>query len=390
MKFEIFEGNIERLDKKLERICKKAMKYGNPFHYEKVGEVFRNIGTKEKPEIAKFIVVDVSGEAKVNGWIFVATIEHTENGNVIRKNLYDIEVPERYYTCKPVCDHCGTNRARKDTYIIYNEETKEFKQVGKSCLNEFTNGMSAELYAQYVAAYDELIEGEAVDQAHFRPYLNTKEFLLYSAETYKHYGYRKASDPESTVSKTWDFYLCDRGKLINAVADHVRREMKRINFNKDNQSEYVAKALEWLQGQEETSEYIHNLKVTCLAEYTEARNAGIICSLFVAYDRAIEKEIKWAKRQKENANSEWIGKEGERIEVEVKEAKTLTSYETQFGDVYIYQFKTIDGNVIIWKTSKWFKWFDEDFKFSRIKGTVKAHGEFRNVKQTELTRCKLF
>lgn len=73
MKFEIFEGNVERLDKKLERICKKAMEYGNPFYYEKVGEVFRNIGTEEKPEIARFIIVDVSGEAKVNGWVFVAT-----------------------------------------------------------------------------------------------------------------------------------------------------------------------------------------------------------------------------------------------------------------------------------------------------------------------------
>lgn len=47
---------------------------------------------------------------------------------------------------------------------------------------------------------------------------------------------------------------------------------------------------------------------------------------------------------------------------------------------------TEDGNILIWKTGKW---FGDDFDVTTITGTVKAHNEFRGVKQTELTRCKL-
>lgn len=41
-------------------------------------------------------------------------------------------------------------------------------------------------------------------------------------------------------------------------------------------------------------------------------------------------------------------------------------------------------NVFTWKTSTWV----ED-GVQTIKGTVKAHNEFRGTKQTELTRCKV-
>lgn len=111
MVYEIFEGNFERLEKKLNRIGNKCKKYGCDFCFSVIGETFREVideSTKEK-HIARFITVEVSGTAKVNDWEFVAELEHTENGNIIRgTGIY--EIPERYYTGKPVCEHCKSNR----------------------------------------------------------------------------------------------------------------------------------------------------------------------------------------------------------------------------------------------------------------------------------------
>ena len=160
MMYEIFEGNMDRLEAKLTRIANKCKKYGCEFTYNKVGEVYRELVDDNKQKYtARFIQVEAEGTAIINDWQFIASVEHTEKGNIINR-VCDIEVPERYYTGSPVCEHCNSNRYRKYTYIVRNVSTGEFKQVGKSCLNDFTHGLSAEAAARYISLYDCLIAGE--------------------------------------------------------------------------------------------------------------------------------------------------------------------------------------------------------------------------------------
>ena len=59
--------------------------------------------------------------------------------------------------------------------------------------------------------------------------------------------------------------------------------------------------------------------------------------------------------------------------------------ETEFGYTYIYKMIGEDGNVYTWKTSKV---IDEDEEVLII-GTIKNHNEYRGIKQTELTRCRV-
>lgn len=134
MVYEIFEGNMERLEKKLKLIQSKCRKYGCEFNASAVGEVFKQVKDETTGEVktTRFIQVEASGVAKVDDWEFVATIEHVKPTNVIRSFRPEYEVPERYYTADPICEHCNSKRNRKDTYLIRNTETGEFKQVGKS------------------------------------------------------------------------------------------------------------------------------------------------------------------------------------------------------------------------------------------------------------------
>lgn len=108
MKYAIYEGNIDRLEKKLKRISNKCKAYGCDFHYEQTGEEFRELkDEKGNKYTARFVLVEAEGTAIINDWEFIAELEHTENGNIIT-GVAGLEVPERYYTSKPMCEHCNS------------------------------------------------------------------------------------------------------------------------------------------------------------------------------------------------------------------------------------------------------------------------------------------
>jgi hypothetical protein len=67
--------------------------------------------------------------------------------------------------------------------------------------------------------------------------------------------------------------------------------------------------------------------------------------------------------------------------------KRSFSFENDFGIAYIYNFEDAAGNVIIWKTSKNLN--GHELVSYELTGTVKKHGEYKGVKQTILTRCKV-
>ena len=129
----IHEANIERLRKKVNRIKEKCEKYSCPFIYNEIGEEFKTIRENGKNIVVRYIKVEAEGTAIVNNWEFVGTINHESKGNIIRKMKSEIEVPERYYNTSPVCEHCGTNRYRRETYLIHN---KENDQIGRASCRE--------------------------------------------------------------------------------------------------------------------------------------------------------------------------------------------------------------------------------------------------------------
>lgn len=389
--YAIHEGNMERLTKKLTRIQNKCRKYGCDFHFAEVGEEYRELKTEQgETYTVRYVLIEAEGVAEINGWKFVASVEHTEKGNIIRQAC-DIEVPSRYYTGKPVCEHCNSNRARKDTYIVMNEETGEFKQVGRNCLADYTHGMSAEGVAQYVAAFDEIISGEAPDPGcdHTR-YIRTVEFLQYVAETIRHFGYvRNISGERSTADRASDYFGVDHGWFTGwwgrEIIKDYREEMERCGFNAESPEavEETRKALEWLEGQDEDNTYIHNLKTACANEWLSGRNLGILASLFPTYDRELEYQNQKRREAEQGKLSQYVGKIGDRVEVRVGSVKLITSWETMYGTTFIWKITDEAGNVFTWKTGNG---IPEDC--TSIKGTVKEHTEYRGVKQTELTRCK--
>lgn len=389
--YRIYEENMERLEKKLTRIKNKCEKYGCTFSYEVVGEEFveQKVPYQEEPAILRYVLVEVEGHAKINDWMFVASIDFTEKGNILNRVNNSIEIPERYYTTAPICEHCNSNRKRKYAYIVMNTETGEFKQVGASCLSDFTHGLSAEGVAAYIQMYDELIKGEAPEEGyHCIRYIKTEEYLSYVFECIRHFGYARTQDSRPTSSRANDYYRVNHGGFCSYYEKEYRemllKEMEDVNFNVESEEtkKVVKEALEWIANQEESNNYMHNLKTACSLEYISSET-GIVASLASTFNKELEKQARLAAEAEKAKVSNHVGNVGDRITIKVKKVKILTSWGTQWGCTYMYNITDENGNIFIWKTAKYFEEADT------ITATVKAHNEFRNTKQTEITRAKV-
>ena len=408
-RYSIWEGFMSEVEKKVATIQRKCEKLGCDFHFAKVGEEIRevkNFTNKDpytgKPSIVncKFIICEAEGTAVINGWEFVASVEHTSKGNIFSKALIDVEIPERYRDSDPYCEHCKSHRMRKDTFIVRNTETGEFKQVGKSCLKDFTFGMSAST-AAYMASLKTIFEEVEIREigggmAWFQKYYETDEVLRFAAETIRHFGFSRSNDDTSTKSRVSEFFavahndtrIWDPKKITR-----VRNLMEQVGFNPDSDEakEMVEKAIAWLDSQEARNDYLHNLKVATSLDHVDGGKFGLLVSLFPTADRELEKEAQRKAEAAKGAKSEYVGKIGDRIDVEVESVKCITSWESCYNGystttTYIWKIVGKDGNIYTWKTSKY---ISEDVPPTKIKGTVKEHKEFRGTKQTELTRCKI-
>lgn len=387
--YRIYEENMEKLTKKLNRISNKCKKYGCEFHFAEVGEEYKEITDEFGNKLtARFVLVEAEGTAIINGWKFVASLDHTDKGNIINRVDDSIEVPERYYEGKAVCEHCG-NKNLKYSYIVMNEETGEFKQVGRNCLADFTHGLSAEGVAAYLDGIRELEEGEAPKGGSgYRYYIPTKQYLQYVAETIRCFGYVKSDDYPNrpTKDRAERFWIAEHlyNRITKESRDAILAEMEEVGFNanSDKAVQDTQDALKWLSEQTDNGNYMHNLKVACSNDYVT--QMGIVASLFPTWNRNLEYEAKKKAEAEKAKVSEFVGEVGKRIEVKVKSYGAITSYQTQWGWTIVWKITDEEGNVYIWKTGND---IPEDVKV--IKGTVKAHNEYRETKQTELTRCKV-
>ena len=405
MRYAIYEGNMNRVEKHMNRIAKKCERYGCDFHYEIVGEEFKQFiidtdddGNKllSPMEVTRrFVIIEVEGKAIINDWRFIGSIERTDNGNIFHKTV-DVEIPQRYYNNEPVCEHCNTNRARKYTYIVQNTNTGEFKQVGHTCLQDFTRGMNAEFIASYYAMFEKLVEFEtlAIGCGYKESYLSTDDILAYTVAIVNKFGYVRSSEGNSTADCVRDFYGCDHGWYDSCIMADVKKyiedKMTECNFEvTDSDFEIVNEIKKYVSNMKDSNNYIHNIKVLCANDHVAYGNINMLCSTIVCWNKHLEREAENKKREAENStlkDSKYVGDVNDRIECRIVDYKVLSSWETMYGTMRLYRFIDESGNVIIWKTSKW---LDDSEEYTTIKGTVKQHNEFNGIKQTELTRCRV-
>ncbi len=97
-------------------------------------------------------------------------------------------------------------------------------------------------------------------------------------------------------------------------------------------------------------------------------------------------KIRIANKELEKPSNH-IGTVGERITATVTFDHSA-SFDGYMGrTTYIYTFIDPDGNILVWKTQAWKHLAKGDEV--QITGTIKEHSEYKDQKQTVLTRCKI-
>lgn len=372
--YRIHEGNWERFQERIEQINKKAEKLGcPPVSYQVVGYETRRV-----PEpvtgptlFEKYVVVELEGETpKLQGWRFVAVLQHEPAGNIVRA-LPGEEVPEEYRTAPRKCDHCGLIRQRKDTYVVRNEQG-EYRQVGSSCLRDFLGGDDPHQVAKWLQElHGFFAECESWGEPGEANWWSIREYLGLVLAVIRQEGWiSKARAEETGRTSTAE-------EAANLYWNTMRRYEKEraLESLSDKDWELIDRALAWVRELTPATDYQHNLKVACAEDVMNPRNAGLVASLLVAYEPDLSGRKKGPGRV--------VGQIGERIEVTVRVVRKLY-LDGDWGGTTMHVFEDEEGNELVWYAST--ADLDEG-EWYRIRGTVKRYAEYRGRVRTVLTRC---
>lgn len=399
MQYKIYKDFYPEVEKKINRIAKKAARYGNPFTFEIVGEEVHEVTNPESgnTEFYPFVVIELEGEAKVGEYECVAVLEMHKSGNLIRRVNNQIEIPERFLDSENVCEHCNTKRNRKDLYVVYSSETQEFKQVGSDCLQLYTNGMNPKYVASFYDCITELEENDGLFHAGYgKPVYPVDEVLGFAEEIITKIGYFNSDSGLPTrrlVSNM--FYRSDLAHNVEELnKELLENKFFEVSFStkdfyKADTEQRVKDIIEYYLSLTDSSQFTHNVQVLLKEGYASWEYFGYLCYLPEGYNRHIKRQIAKAQQKKVDEKSEHFGEVGKRYkDVDVFDIRILTSWDTIYGYTYMYKIVLESGNILIWKTSNWYS-EEELNKPQKIDFTVKEYGEYNGIKQTTVTRCKL-
>ena len=379
--YTILECKREDVEKKLKRLQKKAQKYDIPFSVS-FGEPYA-ITRKEKNEYEVIVenmyeVFDITIESEVirkDGYTVLAHIEHAQNGNIV--NVFEGEIDKEWVTLPPFCEHCNSNHNLKFTFIVANGA--ERKQVGRTCLKDYC-GIDPQVIGMFNAFYGE-IEEDTYEGYDFREPIDlvydTTSILAHAIDVTTEQGYIKSEERNS-----------NKGYIIKHCCDTPKAMAK---------AEEMEKAILAMSLEEAIDARLNNVQARMKGMYCKPSDFGYFAYAPTAYAKYMERKAEKERRAREQETigekSNYIGTVGERMEIDVKEMRLLTSFPSDYGYTYLYRFIDKNDNVLIWFASsalgKWVKgeWVDTT-DISKIKATVKSHSERNGIKQTIITRVK--
>jgi hypothetical protein len=380
MIYDIPESNVSGLMAEIAKLNKKAAKIGcSPIVATIQGERFETYKDNGEELTVKLIQIEVVGETpKFAGWTFAATLQHTTEGNIIRKTpTAKIDLSD-YSDKACLCEHCNTVRRRNDTYILLHDSGL-LKQVGSSCLKDFlghANPHSLAQMAELIFSLNELCEGfEERGNGGGKAYYPVERILNFAAAEILENGYFSRAMAEITGKMTTaDYVKNDLCPPRNAEPIAVSVEAETLAATA---KEFV---LNTLADKEELTEFENNLFVACKLEFCEWRLIGILCFVVEYYRRAMGQ-----RKEKASKLNEFFGAVKSKITLDLTLVKEF-SFDGTYGITYIYLFEDSLGRCFKWSTSNQGL---ETGKAYKVTGTIKAHDEYKGTKQTCITRCKI-
>ena len=370
--------NIKRIAKKCERNNIQCIfNVSNP--YTKLVTV-----NKKNFEVS-LVDLQLDVTFKFNGWKSLGLVQRKDG--IVQCYFDNADLIKQYKDTDFHCDHCN-KKVNRNSVVILENESGEIKLVGTSCVKEFTSGLDGNLIAEvndYMrilkmrnSELDSLMDGEGDAESFFERRGIQTYSVIDVVSAAKRVIDCRGFDPSDSINATWKFIIdeYDRTKVENEALD----------------------AIEWIKSLDEDevlkSNYLFNLKQIIDAGYCTARHFGFLASLIPSYRKSEYKKL----RDPSYKESNYVGNVGDKLSVKVTYLETYT-YDSYFGSSHIHLFMDDNGNIFKWSTGTGLKFTVEDVRANdsqwytldrgatvQLSGKIKEHSEYRNQKQTVLTR----
>lgn len=304
---------------------------------------------------------------KLGKYDVVAVLDHTfsKDENMVYKCNDNIALPAKYRKEHGICQHCNTNHKRSKTVILL-DDNGNYKQVGTTCLKEYTGINDIDLVKSFIAL-DSFFEESDIEKAPYSGkllYHNTLDYLASCIHIIHKEGYSKAVKVDALRSEV----IVETNPTDKETAQTVIDYFVNNSFDDD---------------------FLHNIHMALINRYS--KESGFVAYAYIAYQKELEKA---AKKANNAANSAYYGNIGDKIKVDVT-GKVIHSYAGSYGSIYnvvityIYRFTDNANHVFIWKSQKEIPLDDNGIYSGTITGTIKEYSDYNGTKQTVLTRCKL-
>lgn len=250
------------------------------------------------PRATKMVTIEIMGaEPYVNGYEFLAVLDHEPNCPNIVSKVPGVEVDEGFATvwgsAGPDCVHCNMSRRRNKTYLLRNEAG--IVQVGSTCLQDFFPGhaaremaMLAELYVVIDLAFSECENGDGYRYDVTKGGYMIGDVLAVSAAEIREHGFTSKAKAEelgyestaSRVDRSLRWRSKDDGPKPAIVTD--------IDFEKADA------VLAWVDAKNlagQLNDYLYNLYAACQRPVVAPRHMGLVVSAVGSFDREESKRV---------------------------------------------------------------------------------------------------
>ncbi len=396
--YQIPNYRLDELTAKVERLARRCVKLGiapivaTPVHTDtRIAKRYSALHGLTRTYKLDCTWVELSGASPVcAGYEFVARIEHTKAGNLIARVSTDETIDlVPFRTVANNCDHCNADRKRRDTFVLRAPDGS-FVQIGRNCLADFLRTGEIETVVSILELVDEWRQstggGEGDGEGcggHYREEIPVSHFLACAVKAVREIGWvsRKAAEitgnePTSSVAM-W----------AAGAPPHDAKSYRAWQTMQPGDLDVARSTsiLEWIAQSTDASDYAYNLRTACAVEFVTSRTGGIIASAVSAYAREVEK-VEAAKRSGRPIVGHY-GTVGDKIAIEACSVSFVRAIEGSYGVTTIVGLLSPEGH-----TFKWFASGSQTFVVGEVynlRGTVKAHTEYKGRLETRLTRCTL-
>ena len=420
----IHEDNLSIFNEKLKELNSKFSKKGLPLincSMEQKEMFHVDEWSKEKTPYTLYVATlssdfnqtNLSGvDVEFEG--VVSLVEGNENDKIF--TFKNINYSSLIANCS--CDKCHKKIGR-NKYLVFSKVGKEVETrddlvvLGTSCAKDYFP-FSVESYFGFLeSAFEELGSYD--------------EFSGSLGGCSSHYHTLSAIyDATLACTSNLKFYEKEGVTKCNVLGWLNNLKMDKYTYYRDaypmpSNPIPFEDVISWIKDMYDTDEFVSDFHTNARSVFfktlddgtREMRNEinekymGIAVYAFFSakqnHDKMVAKKIAEEECAKANAEVEYYGAVGDKFELTLTFDKSF-GFEGAYGFTYIHLFHDDENHLFKWSSSNgtYKVEYDKTADFGGVehcefevghkylmKGTVKAHNEYKNVKQTVITRCKV-